>query len=397
MKVLMSAYACDPAEGSEPGAGWAWARAAGLENEVWLLTRANNADVIDRALTAEPDLNVHPVYLDLPVWARWWKRGQRGVRLYYVIWQVLAWRAGRRIVRDHEIDVGHHVTMAVDWLPAGLAWVQGLPVIWGPVGGTTGPPWALWRWVGVRGLAREAAREVLTRGLRRIFGDPTARRAFLVVAQNTGTAARFVTLARSLRTRPNVALDLVPTERLHNRPSTGRRAVFSGRLLPRKGVRLAVATLAEPQAQSWSLDIFGDGPERAAVERLAARLGVQHRVRFHGWTARSEVLRSVATADAFLFPSMYEGAPWSVAEAVALGCPVVCLDHGGAQELIGLAGRAVPPRGDVTAALADALADLPRCEPDDRWSADRLPGVLAGWYGAAAHSSENDARFEEVP
>ena len=43
MRVLVSAFACDPTEGSEPGAGWAWARAAAVEHDVWLMTRPQNA------------------------------------------------------------------------------------------------------------------------------------------------------------------------------------------------------------------------------------------------------------------------------------------------------------------------------------------------------------------
>lgn len=42
MRVLVSAYACTPGRGSEPGAGWEWAAAAARENWVLLLTRSNN-------------------------------------------------------------------------------------------------------------------------------------------------------------------------------------------------------------------------------------------------------------------------------------------------------------------------------------------------------------------
>ena len=50
MKILVSAYACEPGKGSEPGAGWLWARAAARRHEVWVLTRANNREAIEAAL-----------------------------------------------------------------------------------------------------------------------------------------------------------------------------------------------------------------------------------------------------------------------------------------------------------------------------------------------------------
>ncbi len=87
-KVLLSAYACEPGRGSEPEVGWRWAvELAGLGYQVWVLTRANNRAAIERGLASRaPIPSLHFVYYDLPGWARWWKKGGRGVRLYYVLW-----------------------------------------------------------------------------------------------------------------------------------------------------------------------------------------------------------------------------------------------------------------------------------------------------------------------
>src|SRR4051794_24932455 len=110
MKVLVNAYACEPDKGSEPGAGWAWVRAIAKQHEVWLLTRANNQASIEAALTSEPTLRIHARYLDLPSWARKWKRGQRGVHVYYLLWQSLARREARALQRAIGFDLAHHVT-----------------------------------------------------------------------------------------------------------------------------------------------------------------------------------------------------------------------------------------------------------------------------------------------
>ena len=48
MKILLSAYACEPNKGSEPGVGWHWALELGyLGHDVWVLTRANNRPAIE--------------------------------------------------------------------------------------------------------------------------------------------------------------------------------------------------------------------------------------------------------------------------------------------------------------------------------------------------------------
>ena len=65
MKILISAYACEPGKGSEPGAGWEWVRAAAAEHELWVLTRANNRDAIE---ASELVGRVTFVFVDLPSW-----------------------------------------------------------------------------------------------------------------------------------------------------------------------------------------------------------------------------------------------------------------------------------------------------------------------------------------
>jgi len=68
MKVLMSAYACEPNKGSEPGIGWNWVlETARLGHEVWVLTRANNRANIETELAKLPPIkNLKFLYYDLP-------------------------------------------------------------------------------------------------------------------------------------------------------------------------------------------------------------------------------------------------------------------------------------------------------------------------------------------
>jgi glycosyltransferase involved in cell wall biosynthesis len=389
MNVLVSAYACEPGEGSEPGAGWAFVRAAALHHNVWLLTRSNLAPIIESARQREPELKLHPVYLDLPPWVLRWKRGLRGVHWYYPLWQVAAWRRARRLQRRVRFELAHHVTFASDWMPAGVGWLRGVPLVWGPIGGTTGVPWVLWRWLGWRGCLSEAIRGPVTWSGRQLFGKPVARRAALVVAQNYDVAKAFDG-RRPVVVEPNVAMDgPTPTPVRRAEGSVGgRRALFAGRLLAWKGIRLAVAAVARPEAAEWSLDVYGGGPEARAVTRLARHLGVADRVVLHGVRSRREVLAAMTQADALLYPSMHDAASWVVAEALSLGCPVVCLDRGGPAVLVGPGeGVKVPVTRDVVANLARALSSLPdHGLPVTRWSAHRLSTLVSSWYGQAART-----------
>ncbi len=113
---------------------------------------------------------------------------------------------------------------------------------------------------------------------------------------------------------------------------------------------------AVPLVPGVSFAIAGDGPDREALEKQAVANGVGDRVIFLG--RRDDVPALLAAADLFVLPSLYEGLPLSIMEAMAAGTPVIASDIGGNNELVvsGTNGLLVPPRNP--AALADAVTML---------------------------------------
>lgn len=122
--------------------------------------------------------------------------------------------------------------------------------------------------------------------------------------------------ARSRVLRDEAAL--APGERL---------VVVCARLVASKRVELAVQAAKAPGLR---LVVVGDGPERKALEALAAELGP--RVRFVGAVPRREALAWIGAADLLLHPSALEAAPSAVREARALDVPVVACDAGDVAE-----------------------------------------------------------------
>lgn len=390
-RVLMSAYACGPGEGSEPGTGWQFAVAAAAHHDVWLLTRRRFERSIEAELAADPDLGarLRPVYVELHPRIMRWKRGALGVYWYYLAWQRSAERVARRLWEQvGGFDVTHHVTFASDWLPVGVRRLRSPRFVWGPVGGATYVPWSQVRWLGLRGTVAELVRHGSTSLARRAWGDAAARRSDLVVAHNDDVARRFG--HRPVVVEPNPAMTAEemaapPAAPPHESPSGGavHEALFVGRLVAWKGTRLAVAAVAHNPG--WTLTFVGDGPDRAEILRRARRHGAAERVRVVGALPREEVLRRMRQADALLLPSLHDSASWVTAEAVTLGLPVVCVDLGGPPVVMDGHGVAVPPGRTTDRDLAralDVVLDTPR-EPSRRWAADRLPSMLQQWYGSA--------------
>jgi len=133
LKVLISAYACEPNKGSEPGVGWNWAKQIAKFSDAWVITRKNNREVIEEELKKNPEPNLHFFYADFPNWMRFWKKGQRGVHLYYLLWQFAAYFQARRLIKEIKFDIAHHITFVNDWLPSFLAFLP-IPFVWGPIG-----------------------------------------------------------------------------------------------------------------------------------------------------------------------------------------------------------------------------------------------------------------------
>ncbi|BDV29512.1 glycosyltransferase [Microbacterium terricola] len=389
-RVLISAYACGPVSEPEASAGWQIAVAAAETSDVWVITRPRFRSAIDAALAEQPALreHLHPHYLDLA--PRLVARKRRGWDLYwyYALWQRALGRRARELHRLHGFDVAHHATFANDWMPCGLTALDDVPLVWGPVGGSSRVPVGrLRRWLGTRGTVTELVRGPLTGLARRLWGRPAARRAALIVAQNPDVAAAFARDAAAVVVEPNACIDDLPQRDAS--AVRAQHAVFAGRLVAWKGAAVAIDAIATPAAAGWTLTIYGDGYERARLERQAHRLGLGERVEFAGHRPRDEVLEGISRAAVFLFPSMHDQAGWVVAEASTMGCPVVCLPLGGPPVLAEPNGF-VPALGpDLPARLARELstAAAAGATPTARWSAARLPGLVDDWYRRAGASA----------
>jgi glycosyltransferase involved in cell wall biosynthesis len=167
-----------------------------------------------------------------------------------------------------------------------------------------------------------------------------------------------------IRVQPNFTDLDVP--RRTQAPTTG--VVFAGRLSPEKGVDTLVRAVGLAGAElddrpGVLLDVAGDGPEREALERLAADVA-PGRVRFHGRLPRPELVGLIGSATLSAVPSRWhENQPLAVLESFALGVPVLATDLGGLPEMVDeTVGWVVP--ADDPAATARAIVGALR-DPDD--------------------------------
>lgn len=198
------------------------------------------------------------------------------------------------------------------------------------------------------------------------LGRATARLADRVVAPSRATAAELEEDygARKPAVIPNGVAPL-PAASPGGGPAgdlpTGSPVVlFAGRLRTRKAVAVLLEAFARLRSEhpEAALVVVGDGEQHDALGARAERLGIAGAVRFAGAQPRDAMGAWYGAADLFCLPSLYEGFPLAILEAMAAGLPVVATAVAGVPEAVvdGVTGRLVPPE-DATA-LARALSEL---------------------------------------
>jgi glycosyltransferase involved in cell wall biosynthesis len=332
MKILLSAYACEPGKGSEQEVGLQVMLAAAHRHDVWVLTRQNNIDVLEEFLATHPlrhRIHLHGIDLDGPI-RRLKRTGLPGLHFYYDAWQRLAGVRAAELDRRIDFDLVHHATFATYWTRAGVSQL-GKPFVWGPIGGGVRTPAPLRRELGSVGLRDDVLREAARRlAVLRPNHRATTRAATACLVQNTSTAQR-------LRTDRVAVLPNALTVRLtHLDPPEprGTDIALVGRLIPLKAGPLAIRALRYVQHTGTVLRVYGKGPDEQRIRRAADRWGLRDRVEMVGSLPRDELLRRVRRSGVLLHTALHEQAGLSVAEALGLGTPVVCLDHGGPAELV---------------------------------------------------------------
>ena len=150
----------------------------------------------------------------------------------------------------------------------------------------------------------------------------------------------------------------VPERASASEPGGELRVIFTGSLVEAKGVH-TIVDVAE-RVSGARFRMVGDGPPRSRANLLqhTRERGLQERVQVMGPVTVREVLVMLAESDVFLFPSKFEGFPNSVAEAMAVGLPVVASPVGAIPEMVDVpeGGYLVDP--DDPAGYAEALSRL---------------------------------------
>jgi glycosyltransferase involved in cell wall biosynthesis len=373
LRVLLSAFACEPDRGSEFAVGWNWALfLARAGHDVVVLTPSESRPAIERVARQTSALgHLRCVYFDVPKTLRWQARGP--LHLHCILWQWLAARFARELHQREHFDCVHHVTYAGLRAPSFMGRL-GIPFVFGPVGGGERAPWRL-RWgYSLPGLIHDAVRDAANAMIRftpfMIETFARAERIYVTSAETLRLLPRrfrdkaHIELAIGAE-EPEATIGPIPPPRV---PRGGHfRVLYAGRFVDYKGMHLGLPAFArlveaEPAAR---LTMAGDGPMKCRWQKMADDLGIAANVDWLPWQGREAMAKLYADHDVLLFAAMHDTGGMVVLEAMYHGLPVVCLKLGGPATLVNAScGYAVDTArksaAQVTAEMGDALISLAR-------------------------------------
>lgn len=331
-KIIISAFACDPENGSEPYVGWNWVKMLSESFDVHVITREYNREMIEK------DPLSHRVkfhYYDIP-FAKDKSHYWRFIKPYYVLWQFLSYLKVKNIHSKENFKLAHHITYNNLDVPGFLWLLKNAKFVWGPVGGGQLPPTELKKVYG-KHWWKQTFRKRLKQFAR---FNPIVRtalsRSSCVLFANNETKARLNYHGRHiimLETAivPSTEDTIIKKSEINAPPSI----VWIGRVEERKALILALQSLEGlNENHDYVFNVVGEGPLLEDMQSYVLNSKIKDKVVFHGNVKHCDVKGFLSNAKLFLFTSVQDTSGNVVLEAMNEGVPIIALNHQGVKTIV---------------------------------------------------------------
>lgn len=334
MKVLLSAYACEPNRGSEPGVGWNWAlEIAKHGSQVVVLTRLNNKKLIESIELN--DLNIQFIYYDLPAKLMWLKK-VFGVHVYYLLWQIGIYFNVKKKLYLLQPDIIHHITFVAIRKYSFLGFL-GVPFYYGPLGGGESCPEALLRGLPLRYRLKEKLRNSLNAFVK---WNPISRIIFnqsrkIFTTTNESAAYLPHSLKNKIHSFPAIGIDKLNEESYERIKKVDQKEslkiLYVGHFIYLKGLQIVLDSLLLLKLEDidFTLTLVGKGEFEPFLRKKIKRLGLSENIIWINWLPQEQLKRLYQNNDLFMFPSLHDSGGMVVLEAMINGLPVLSFNLGG--------------------------------------------------------------------
>lgn len=336
LKIFVSAYACEPNLGSEIGVGWHWVIEMSKYFDLWVLTRQSNKESIENWLKVNPiENNINFVYYDLPKKLRFWKKGLRGVRTYYILWQKLTNSLVKRTMNENGIDIYHLLTYGNALWPVS-SYGRNKFFIWGPTGVGDTIPFEYSKYYSKKGRAIEWVRRISVKSLTLNYGFNKRCRSANLIFCKTERAKTSIPkpYKKNAIVFTDVAVEKINTSKYRTKQKESDDMIYYlavGRFDAWRGFDLLIEAFAHASIKNPKirLEILGKGSDKRRLEDLINKFEMQQDITLTGQVPKDEYYHKMANCDVVVNPALKEGAVTTAFESMSFSKPLICIDTGG--------------------------------------------------------------------
>ena len=340
MKILLSAYACEPNKGSEPEVGWKWVETLSkLGHEVYIVTRLNNKKNIENYLKKKNLKNINFIYFDFSgIFFKLIKGKKNSFSyLYFILWQVAIYFVVKPYVKKIKFDFIHHVTLVSYRFPSFLC-IYKVPFIYGPISGGDTVPFLLRKNFTFINKAKELLRDIsnfyvkYSPFLNLVFSKSK------IICVNTAETKNFIPKKYHHKIKKILAigLDKKKIKKKKIKKKNSFNILYAGNLLDIKGINFVFQTFINLKKNNKNvfLTIAGDGKLKNKFFKFCKINKINRDVRFHGSISREKLFSLYKKNDLLFYPSLRDSGGFVILEAMSFYLPSAVLNNGGPGEII---------------------------------------------------------------
>lgn len=340
-KIILSAYACSPVRGSEPGNGWSWAvNIAKLGYEVWCITNVEDKDIIESELKKQGQENLHFVFVSIPFGLdkALLDTSSKKIYLHYYLWRKKAAAIALKLHAQLKFDIAHHVTFGSLQQGTFLWKLKGVKLVFGPAGGGQEALPAFKEYFGKAWRTEVIRKQISDFSFRY---NPALRQTLKlanhILVTNKETEGLIKGTAFYDPSRVHLMIDNAVPPSMSDLPyrekeySGALKLLWVGRMMPRKGLNLVLHALSfVPDSVDYHLTIVGGGEQFPLITEWIKTFKLNpERITILGQIPFTEVIEYYKKSEVFLFCSLRDSCPAQLNEAMAFGLPPIVLDiHG---------------------------------------------------------------------
>lgn len=348
LRILLSTFVCHPEKGSEEDVGWNWLIELSKNHYVYAMISdfLGQDEAIMQAILELPHRdNIEILWIPFP------PKTNKLLTLFPLLefyaqcveWQKEVLSQAEKLLDLVEIDIVHHITYST-WTVPSYLWKLPKPFVLGPVSGSQRIPLEGYCFLTPKGWMKEIARMALYFWARRPLSPSkrAVKKASVILCSNLETLDEISMISQSSLNllMPDAGInkfnDLILLEKYNNYDNhTDVNLFWAGVFEARKNFGLLLDALAIlPADIQWNLLAAGEGEFCSYWKKRVVKLGLESKVTFLGKVPYKDMAKYYCSADIFVFPSLREGTPTVLLEAISFGVPVISLNLSGAKAFL---------------------------------------------------------------